>query len=647
MKSRAYSFVILLIVLVGALAQAQNATVTLLPESENVEKSPPDAAKGLLWLQKKDPKAINLSFSLATLPAGLTADDFKECSLRLVAKQRVFQPNGEGYPDTGGSVVSIRVWRADTKFSVSDKDSILLLSTLSDQNDRVTINRSTSSEFKNAIYQAYSGDRKLFLVLRTDSDRASSLFYSRKNYENNPSQNDPSDMPRLVITFKLPKPSLLESLSWPQNQHDPEHTGRSSWKQSPWKQPDLVGFTVEKITPPPLDGVTGTPTIVDYPLIYGGNLYVIYHYNSGNYLVCLDFTGKKKIWQQKMLEGDDASTVQRSPVISRLGFIYVVTENLIASYYLKDGTKALSYKFGNLSTDMTVGNDGSLYLAVKQNELNYIYGYDPLLTPFLRTRPFQGAISTVTVDAAGNKIFAQTGEGGKVIDLPDPAKESTIKLDSAEYYWTPVAGPAGGVMIFADKSSKGNVGAYSTITKYWNAPGHPVAQPVLGTNELVYFLRGGELQSHKYDDRKNPPSPSSKELRTTSNLVMNGANNIYFWNNGVFYGYGPDGKELLPPQKLSGPQEAIRLMMAPDGTLWANGKDALFAFQPTYKAQDWEVSATEIATQTTYRASGKLTVKAGLVPESTQSLLEAGSAISFSGGVRVPIGASILCRVGK
>lgn len=644
MKSKLHSFVILVIVLIGVLAQAQNAAVTLLPANDNAVTEGPQAAKGLLWLQKQEPKTINLAFVLTTLPAGLAPDDFKECTLRLVAKQRVFRPE-ENFDNTGGGVVLIRGWLADARFSVLPQAlSIVQLSTLSEQHQPVTLNQPTSSEFKDAIYQAYSSrEKRISLVLRTDSRRASSLFYSTKSFE-----GDPSNIPRLVITFKLPKPSLLESLSWPQNQHDPEHTGRSPWRQ--FHAPDA--FTVEEITPPPLDGVTGAPTIVDYPLIYGGNLYVIYRYDSGNYLVCLDFTGKKKIWQAKIL----GNTVQRSPVISRLGFIYVVTESLISSYYLSDGKMALNYSFGKLSdfADITVGNDGSLYLAVKQDEVNYIYGYDPLLTAFLRAGPFEkGAISTSTVDAAGNKIFFQTGAGGVVIELPDPSKKSTLKLDRADSYWTPLAGPAGGVMVFADKSSKGNVEAYNAKGKIWNASDNPVAQPVLGTNELVYFLRGGQLQSHKYDDITTPPSPVDKGLLATSNLVMDGADDVYFWNNGTFYAYGPDGNQLLGPQSIKGPPPNIRLTMAPDGTLWANSTTALFAFQPKYNAQDWEIKAKELATQTTYRATGKLTVKAEnaqeaeVVPESAQLLLEAGSAISFSGGFGVPKGASILCRVGK
>jgi hypothetical protein len=104
--------------------------------------------------------------------------------------------------------------------------------------------------------------------------------------------------------------------------------------------------------------------------------------------------------------------------------------------------------------------------------------------------------------------------------------------------------------------------------------------------------------------------------------VMDGANDVYFWNHGALYGYSPFGGALFTPGKNlgvvedrleTGPQKFIRLMMGPDGTAWANNKNgsALYAFEPVYADEEVTLTAKDMATQTAYRATGKLAVAEG------------------------------------
>ena len=664
-------FLPLLALLVMIPAPAQSATQltrTLLPVKESGA-----TAENYLWAQSSPGKAIFLQFDLNALPSGLPKTAFTRCTLRLVARNVVYQPSDD--PNTGAQKVIVKGWLADDAMTraVGTK-SIIALSTISKAQP---VALKASDSLLSAVSEAYTSEKKLLsLALVTETNKASSLFYSTKQ-----SGDAPSNIPRLVIEYTPGSPSLLETLGWPQHQQNPEHTGRSEW--IPFKNPS--GFTLATIE-------LQKGSIADYPLIHRGNLYIVHKVEAADFLVALDFKGKE-LWRKDIGTG----VVQRSPVISRNGIFYVVTENSIAGYDLnRSGQQVAVYpQQGNLPgslsayTDLTMGNDGSLFLALKEGDANYLYGFTPDLKPFLKSGPFstgQEKISTITVSPEGRTIFFQTPKGAVTIDITDPAKERIVALKQDnvppwEYYHTPVAGPAGGVMVFSDFTSsanKGNVWAYTPDEKrIWNAPGTLIPQPVLGSNGGVYYLQNGALQRHQYDRLGKGEDPVGKGLNTTSNMVMDGADNVYFWDNGYLYGYSSSGKSLFDkadftngpelekkrstdPEEVSagkkaprvaasmGPEQFIRLMAGPDGTLWANNKNGstLFAFTPNVAEQGLELTQQDMKTRTVYRTSGTLTVGAVTLEPGSQMLFQARKGMAFSRGFRVQNGASLLCRTG-
>lgn len=621
----------------------QQWTTTILA----VDASKPSGPSGLLWVQNDPRKEIVLKLDLNALPAGFDPNNLVRCTLRLVADKVVFDQG----PTTGGQLVIVK----GRTGADANSPTIVSLSTLT-PTKKVAL-QSNDALCKVVSDKYGSGDKVLSLTLFTESHKASTTFYSPSNFDQNP-----SNMPRLVLEYMARPPGILETLSWSQRQHDPEHTGRNPWV--PFTAP--AGFTIQKVDLPPIlddkGNLVSGGAIADYPQIYGGNIYLIYQ-AARNYLVCVDFTGRNKLWQKDIGTG----TIQRSPVISRQGVLYAVTEQQIAAYDLnRNGEPAASYPLtGKLSdyTDLTSANDGSLYLALKQDTLNYIYGFTPKLAPFLRAGPFRKRISTITANVQGNEIFAETEEGGVVIDVSNPSRQVTHSLPGAwEYYNTPLAGPAGGVMIFSDFTStanRGDVRGYGSKQIWISDRKTLIPQPVLGTNELVYFIQGSKLLGQKYNKVWSPAIDAGSGLSTTSNLVMDGANNIYFWDNGKFYGFKADGTALFAPivaaqsvqeRKGEGPETFVRLSVAPDGTVWTNNKNegGLFAFQPTYAQNDLTITNKDLVTQTSFRATRKLTVIGtdAVLQDRTVTLFEAGNSISFSGGFRVQNGASLLCRIG-
>jgi hypothetical protein len=643
---------------IGFSAQAQNErrlTATILPARASA-----GSETNMLWIQNNPAKDVYLQFDLTSLPRGLRESDFVRCTLRLVAQDVTYLPAGN--PDSGGQLVIVKGQIANDNFTpvanVQELVSLSALSATDSKKNNVALN--ATDALAKAIYREYAGDKRISFRLHTDSHKASSLFYSTENFG-----GTPSNKPRLVIEYGLRPPSLLESAGWPQHQQNPEHTGRTPW--IPFRAP--AGFSLAKVTIPKIAATAAS--IADYPLIYQANIYLVIKALDQNYLLCLDFKGGER-WRRAIGKG----TVQRSPVISREGILYAVTENQIAGYDLKQSGKdfvsrSLSGKV-SAYTDLTQGNDGSLFLALTENDLNFVYGFTPRLEPFLKSGPLgkgQEKISTLTVSPDGRKVFAQTPAGAVAIDVANPSDQRTIQFANNqdkpwEYYHTPMAGPAGDVMVFSDftsKANKGNLWASTTARLIWSASGTLSPQPVLGSNGRVYYLQNGLLQAHKYDQLGAAEVVSAgANLNATSNLIMDGADNIYFWDNGYLYGFGSGGKALFakvpltsevqerPGQSIQGPEQFIRLMMGPDGTLWVNNKngDALFAFKPSYPSADLTLQQTDIKPRTAYRTAGTLNVGSVSVEGNAQLLFQAQSGIGFARGFKVQRGSSIIARTG-
>lgn len=709
-KKLVFLISILFILFAGYSARAQEGrqlTTTLLPAAGN---SLADDGSGynylLLTTETETIKghSVLLQFDLKSLPAGLQRADFLGCNLSMTAKDEAGQTCIIKLELTGNDLTKPE--NKNSEF-VSDFE-------LSTNKNLVFFN---DNQLADAVFGKYSTEKIITFRLYTNSGNVNRKFhYFNKDKDTGASVN-PSYNPRLIIEFQ-PKPEgLLASMEWRQHQHNPEHTGRQPW--APFRNP--VNFCLKTIPLPQIDGINGS--ITDYPLIYRGNLYFVGKFNKENYLFCMNFKGNV-LWPPCPVgEG----TLQRSPVISSNGIIYLVMENQTANYIAaydlqqleksrQTQTKQLSmyplkYKLdGKLSayTDLTIGNDGSVFFALEERSGNYIYGFTPHLQPFLKAGPLRKGndkISTITVNRDGKKIFAQVSAGAVVIDIANPAKQQTIDINKKlvnstetrrpfEYYHVPVAAPGGNVMIFSDfppHEHKSNVWGYTSAGDYiWNSASDNtlISQPVCGFNDYIYYIQEGQLQQHKYKNIGGGKSlTNGKALNFTSNLVLDGADNIYFWDNGLLHGYKPDGTSLFKNrddiataviankcddnkndvekagrirernqddkgEEIRGPERFIRLMLAPDGALWTNNKNGgeIFVFQPLYDAVNLTLRQDDLQFRTAYRAAGILSVGDGkdklTVSKDMQLLFQAQEGVGFAKGFRVEKGASINVRTG-
>jgi hypothetical protein len=627
-------------------------TTTLLPMENG------DAIKAEGFEIQTTPKiAATLTFDLGRLPTGPEVPAFSRCTLRIVASEVVANTNRR---DTGSKQVLVNGYVPKPKDPSKPEDpSVVALSRITANEDKQNVQpiaEGYGSSLCKAIHDAYvTAGKKFSISLATGTHNGSSIFYSLSKAS---SGDEFSRLPRLVIEYTSPPQPFLDSLSWNQRQHDSQHTGRNSWK--PFEAPS--GFTKEQITLP--------GRIADYPLIYRGNLYLIYNDGVNNQLRCLDFSAKRTLWEANI--GREA--VERPPVIGPDGLMYVVTKGKIAAYDLnRTGAEVSSFALSGErkltpGTDMTVGNDGSLFLALQEKSgVNYLLGFTSKLVPFIRSTPYS-QLSTITMSTTGDKIFAQTPEGAAILDIANPKERTVLPFVGEDYYNVPVAGPAGGAMVFStfNNDNRGRIWSYLDPVKKWQIPdtdkpedNTSPSQPVLGENERIYFFMGGQLHNKPLivtgkPNHEDPKPAAPAPCGVGSNLVMDGGDNIYFWcKEGILRGYKADTSELFAPISVPGPGQFLRLQLGPDGTIWANGNnDVLYVLKPTYAKTNLTVKPEDIKTHTVYRTTGDLTVAADVTVSSKDKeapmevLFEAKGSISFAKGFSVKKNASLICRTG-
>jgi len=643
----------------------QLVAMTLLPVKS--ESKPLAGAGNRLWIKNSPDNTAYLQFDLSRLAKVIKPDQLRHCTLRLVAA---------GVRGSQKVLVNGRLAKDDFSGEASPA-SIVALSALSESN-RIAINSMDKSLTQQVSMRLKD---KISLRLFSGSHKGDVEFYG-------PGAVDPSNVPRLVIEYEASQQTFLETLAWPQHQHDPEHTGFTPWR--PLQQP--TGFSQATI-----DMGDGWK-IASFPLQYQGNLYLILDKSGKKYMTALNFKGER-LWRRYLGDG----TVQRSPAISRSGIFYVLWENTLAGYDLgrlkreallnpEDGgpTKAdystpmqSKESSGSVSslkaadyTDLTVGNDGSLFLAVKQADNNYILAFTPDLQAFLKAGPFGAGktrISPVSVSADGLTLFTQTPNGAVAIDIRNPhpsigkitappADAVVLAADDA-YFHTPVAIPIisgksdTSFMIFANYSGsdqKGNVwGVSADSGSVWNTGSNNSlpSQPVLGGTGKLFFILDGNLKSKAYNQIGQADTVPLGEagLKTTSNLVIDGSGNLYFWDNGAMWGVKTEEKlnNKTFNKPLEGMEKFQRLTLGADGVIWANNNNGqqLYTIMPFY-ATDKRVMQEDIKPQTYYRASRSLRAFEITLTSGTDVLFQAGDSIALGYGFKVEKGAGLLCRTG-
>ena len=192
----------------------------------------------------------------------------------------------------------------------------------------------------------------------------------------------------------------------------------------------------------------------------------------------------------------------------------------------------------------------------------------------------------------GRRLAVPTGEGAVVLDLHEPAEVERLAFGDAAAaagwrHHLPVAGGRIGEWIFSgydEEDGTGGVWAFAGRAPRWQASGGTSTQPVLAPDGRVWFVQDGALNVRGFG-----PGDAGRRfgagLCASSNPVMDGAGNLFFWCSGTLYGFASDGRALFAGQGFANaPEENLALALGTDGSLWtanANGGE-LFVFRPHF-----------------------------------------------------------------
>jgi len=578
------------------------ATMTLLPKSaESVEPCNKPREDNLLTISvdgNNNPTSeVLITFDLSPIPSGATIE---KTTLRLVAD-----------PDYKSSSQTVQIYTDCNKNKSIGGWSI----------NKPKPSTSSTEDLRKTIIAAYNGRKELSLLLSSKSRLSDWRYYSKENFA-----DTSSFKPRLIIEYKL-------------DQHPARTTERTFWK-----------FFFEpaqfKIKPFLADAV-----ILSNPVFYKENIYLFAKPTSeSTNLYALFFNGDEN-WNKKI-----GITPGAHALASSNGILYSVGENRIELYDLKQEGVRLNGKSIDdfkLSVSPTLGADGSLYFE----RYGYIYGLNPKQEELWRypSAPDAGKAEKVSRIALGPDAqkfaYALTRINKKnqlvAINTADGSADMYGFNEKFSDFHRPVvvAGPEQEYIFFSACSvSDGILASYSGGEQIWEKIG-PVSQPIADMEgKLLFLIQNGKLQAYDKFNGKAVCTSARADLAATSNLVMDGEENVYFWNNGTFLGYTKDCEPFFE-QKLPDLPERLELLFAPDGTLFARSEtQRLSLILPTRPV--FTLDQNNLRSDTIYSADTIHVVENLNLDSTVNIILKAKDNISFGPGFSVKKGARLNCKVG-
>ncbi len=484
-------------------------------------------------------------------------------------------------------------------------------------------------------------DPRLSLTLSSTSRLGDWLYYSTSAYA-----DTSSFKPRLIIEYELAGTSA-ERKAW-------MNTERTHWK----------------FFPPVID-VKGRPilgqlNLISNPVFYKGDMVV---FGGGNTLYSLSSSGGER-WK---------TTIKDVPashaLVADTGRLYSAGQGRIAIYDLeRQGEASTNMPREGLviSVPPTLAADGSLYLIPSGS--GYLYGFNPDLKELWRyppgreDAPISPFVLSPDRQAYGYALIANDKKNEFVrINTADgsPEEQELCSCEQREVcssekgkfcqkfpgFHRPVVsrGPEQDYVLLSLYSGrKGVLYCYSGGEEKWKKQG-PVSQPIVDQEgKRVLVIQGDRLRGYDLLNGNELCSTDAEiPLAATSNLVLDGGDRLYFWNNGTLYGYTSQCEPFLK-QKISGLPKELELLFGPDGTLYARTeKPSLYALIPcTPCVADLAVDKTNLAGDTVYSAEN-IRVAGGLeVGEGMEIMLKAKDKISFGAEFKVKKGGSLTCKTG-
>jgi hypothetical protein len=144
-------------------------------------------------------------------------------------------------------------------------------------------------------------------------------------------------------------------------------------------------------------------------------------------------------------------------------------------------------------------------------------------------------------------------------------------------------------------------------------------------------------------------STLKRQLKPSSNLVADGAGNVFFWvgqgGDAGFYGFNSDCQNIVfstlktPGGAFALPGGKLDLDAGPNGVFYLTDNTRLIAIEPVRKTN----SVTELASDTRYATDGDLTIQANKAPADGPVILAATGGKLALGSLQIPKGGDVTC----
>jgi hypothetical protein len=346
-------------------------------------------------------------------------------------------------------------------------------------------------------------------------------------------------------------------------------------------------------------------------------------------------------------------------LVTDTGRLYSVGEDRIALYDLeKEGEPIRRVPMGDLKilVPPTLGADGSLYMV--PSGYGYIYGLNPNLEELWRYPSGAGDEEakkiTPFVLSPGRQEYGYAARGtGKRnelvrINTADGSAERREFSKKFTDFHRPlvIRGPEQDYVFLAAYSVQdGLLACYSGGKEIWERGG-PVSRPNQDSKgNKVFVVQSGRLRAYdKWNGKELCSTGAETPLAATSNLVLDGEDRLYFWNNGILYGYTGDCQPFLS-QAMEELPERLDLLFGPDGTLYARTeKQSLYAITP--KVPHLTLDPSSLGTDTIYSADTIRVADHLEIGRETEVMLKARDGISFGVGFTVKKGGRLTCKTG-
>jgi outer membrane protein assembly factor BamB len=600
-------------------------TVTLLPEVDTYvdPASPTTSFAGqslVISAEKNKPqKVVYVRFDLRPIPATAT----------ITACQFYFTVDGEVRKQVVRLLlVDNDTWMESITFDSAPKPTTTAVGTwMAESTPRVTT-IAVNPILVGAVQEKLSAGTNPKLSVQISSAfghggaAISNIYFSFKQANE---KKDYASGPRLVVQYKTEKKPLARD--WGQYQADAQHSGRSPWVFANTPTPSYLPDTV-------VSGIQLSSSAV----IRNERLYLF----TPTTLQVLD---------------PDGGVLR--PIASRLaefvslalgpnGLLYAAAKSELAAFDLDGGgMKSISMPLTNLSSQITAGADGSVYLTQASTLFAYVQ-WGRKLIPAWSKELGTDTVSPVTLSADGSVAYIAAADKLHALYTADGSKKWSFRLPSnASHLATPVAGIASNLSCFAvdDKLYVFKDSKHPIVPELGTGL---LSQPVIDRNDTLYVVQGTKLYSVGPDASVRSPLTIPGITATKPvQPVMDGTGNLFIIDNqNKLFIYKPN---LEPPAGFS-PQvlpfggSLGVLQVAPNGSLFCNSASALFRLKPGVGSI---VEVSSYSDATSYRAASSLVLDGSALPAAASVVFQSGGTIAIAPGFSVPVGTEVVLRTGS